>query len=124
MVIEKRSRPTTLSRHSQPFIVPRRQAILTFPDGHDYEGAEIHARLDVDVRTFFELQNIGEDSTAGETKTAFERFGSEIVKSWNLCDDDGENISPDAEGFLSLPPAVCIAIIGAWAEAAGTSGED
>jgi len=109
---------------TKPFIVPRRQAVLTFPEGHDYEGAEINARLDVDVRTFLELQNISDDSSASDTRLAFERFGNEIVMSWNLCDDYGDEITPDAEGFLSLPPAVCVAIIGAWATEAGTAGKD
>jgi hypothetical protein len=50
-------------------------------------------------------------------------FGDQILDSWNLQDEDGTVLSADAEGFLSLPPALGTAILGAWSEAATTAGE-
>ena len=57
------------------------------------------------------------------TGAAFSMFGDQILDSWNLQDEDGTVLTADAEGFLSLPPALGTAILGAWSEAATTPGE-
>ena len=50
-------------------------------------------------------------------------FGDEILEKWNIQDEDGSVLSADSVGFLTLPPALGTAILGAWADAASTSGE-
>ena len=49
-------------------------------------------------------------------------FGDTVLTSWNI-EEDGELIPATGEGFMTLPPAFCMAIIGAWAERATTSGK-
>jgi len=107
-----------------PFIVQRRDCVLSFPEGHSFEGAEIRAKLDVDIRTFLELQKMGEDSVSPEsTRSGFHRFGEDIIQEWNLHDEDAKPIPATGEGFLSLPPNICTAIIASWAEEASSAGE-
>ena len=108
---------------SKTFAVPRREAILVFPEDSDYYGAEIRARLDVDVKTFFIFQGMGDDSPPEELTIAFRLFGDVIIKEWNLTDEDEQPTPPTGEGFMTLPPALCIEIIGAWAEQAATAGK-
>jgi len=109
----------------KPFTVQRRRAILEFADP-DYEGIHIEARLDVDLRTFLDLQALASSSenNADSLRAAFQMFGDEVLESWNLQDEDGTVLTPDAVGFLSLPPALGTAILGAWTEAATMTGED
>ena len=108
----------------KPFTIQRRRAILVFKE-EDYEGLHIEARLDVDLRTFLDLQILAGsgDSNATDLREAFTMFGNEILESWNLEDEDGTPLSADAVGFLSLPPYLGTAILTAWSEAASSSGE-
>ena len=77
---------------TRTFKVPRRDAVISFPEGH-------------------------------ETKEMFSKFGDDVITGWNLVDDEGKTIPANAEGFLSLPASICIAIIGAWAESTTTGGK-
>jgi len=108
----------------RPYTVQRRRAILQFADP-DYEGIHIEARLDVDLRTFLDLQALAtaSEDNAANLRAAFQMFGDEVLESWNLQDEDGTVLNPDAAGFLSLPPSLGTAILGAWTEAATTPGE-
>ena len=109
----------------KPYTVQRRRAILKFADP-DYEGIHIEARLDVDLRMFLDLQALASspENNAADLRAAFQMFGDEVLESWNLQDEDGTVLTPDAAGFLSLPPALGTAILGAWTEAATMTGED
>ena len=108
----------------KPFTLERRRAVLVFSQP-EYEGIHIEARLDVDLRTFLELQLLAGagDADAASLKSAFIMFGDEILEKWNIQDEDGSVLSADSVGFLTLPPALGTAILGAWADAASTSGE-
>ena len=108
----------------RPYIIQRRRAILVFAQP-EYEGIHIEARLDVDLRTFLDLQQLAgqSDNNPESLRGAFTMFGDEILDSWNLQDEDGTVLTADAEGFLCLPPALGTAILGAWSEAATTAGE-
>ena len=108
----------------RPYLIQRRRAILIFAQP-EYEGIHIEARLDVDLRTFLDLQMLagGSDNDPEKLRAAFSMFGDQILDSWNLQDEDGTFLTADAAGFLSLPPALGTAILGAWSEAATTAGE-
>ena len=108
----------------KPFTIERRRSILVF-DQAEYEGIHIEARLDVDLRTFLELQMLtgSGDASASDLRDAFTMFGDVILESWNIQDEDGTPLSPDAAGFLTLPPVLSTAILAAWSEAASSSGE-
>ena len=108
----------------KPFTIQRRRAILVFKQ-EEYEGLHIEARLDVDMRTFLDLQILAGsgDANAHGLKEAFTMFGDQILESWNLEDENGDVLSADAAGFLTIPPTLGTAILTAWSEAATTSGE-
>ena len=107
-----------------PYVIQRRRAVLVFAQP-EYEGIHIEARLDVDLRTFLDLQQLAgqSDNNPEGLRAAFTMFGDQILDSWNLQDEDGTVLTADAAGFLSLPPALGTAILGAWSEAATTAGE-
>jgi hypothetical protein len=108
----------------KPFVIQRRRAVLVFAQP-EYEGIHIEARLDVDLRTFLDLQQLAgqSENNPEDLRDAFRMFGDQILDTWNLQDEDGTVLPADAEGFLCLPPALGTAILGAWSEAATTAGE-
>ena len=108
----------------KPYVIQRRRAILSFKEP-GYSGIHIEARLDVDLRTFLDLQRLAgaKDANADDLSAAFSLFGNDILDSWNLLDEDGTVLPADASGFLSLPPALATKVLGAWTDAATTSGE-
>jgi len=106
----------------KPFVIERRRARLEF-EQPEYEGMVVEARLDVDMRTFFELQTLATDSTPGNMEAAFAMFATQILESWNIQDEDGTTIPADADGFMALPPSLGTAILGAWSEAVTSAGE-
>ena len=108
----------------RPYTIQRRRVVLIFSQP-EYEGIRIEARLDVDLRTFLDLQQLAgaSDNNPEDLRAAFTLFGNEILDAWNLQDEDGRVLTADAAGFLSLPPSLGTAILGAWSEAATTAGE-
>jgi hypothetical protein len=107
----------------KPFVIERRRARLEFTQP-EYMGMVVEARLDVDMRTFFELQTLASDDAApGSMVAAFEMFATEILESWNIQDEDGTTLPADAVGFMALPPTLGTAILGAWSEAVTSAGE-
>lgn len=106
----------------KPFVIQRRRAILQFSDP-DYEGLHVETRLDVDLKTFLDLQMLAGNADPEHLRAAFCMFGDEILENWNLEDEDGRVLTANAEGFLALPPSLGTAILGAWTEAATTAGE-
>ena len=79
------------------FQLQRRTALLVF-DG-DYEGLEIRTRLDVPLGLFLEIQTMAE---ANQSKDVLEKFGNEILLSWNL-QEEGNDVPANAEGIMQLP---------------------
>jgi len=109
----------------RPYVIQRRRVILAFEEP-EYAGIHIEARLDIDLKMFLDLQSLAgaSDSDPDDLRAAFSMFGDEILASWNLEDEDGRVLPADADGFLSLPPALATKVLGAWTEAATTPGED
>jgi len=108
----------------KPFRIQRRRAILVFKQP-EYAGLHIEVRLDVDLRTFLDLQELAGsgEAKAADLREAFSMFGDTILDSWNLQDEDGTTLSVDAAGFLTLPPSMGTAILIAWSDAVTKSGE-
>tara|TARA_R100001132_G_C3249745_1_gene77370 strand:+ start:619 stop:972 length:354 start_codon:yes stop_codon:yes gene_type:complete len=111
------------NKKGDSFVLSRRDALLTFPEGHEYQGVEIRAKLDVSLRTFLDLQKIGSDTTPDETAKVFMTFGDVIVQEWNILDEDHSPVPATGQGFLELPPAICTAIIEAWSSQITTAGK-
>ena len=106
------------------FLLERRDMVITFGEAHEYHGAEIKGRLDADVKTFLTLQAINDNSGSAELESAFTMFGDQIIQEWNIENEDGTTVPATGEGFLSLPPAFCLAVITEWANVAGSAGKD
>ena len=106
------------------FLLERRDMVITFSEDHDYHGAEIKGLLDADVKTFLKLQSINDSSGSQELESAFKMFGDTIIQEWNVENSDGSTVPATGEGFLSLPPAFCLAVITEWATVAGSAGKD
>jgi hypothetical protein len=98
------------------WIVPQRE--LTIDLTGDFAGAQVVCKLDVSIQTFLDLQQM---STSEESIIkSYNKFGEEILLSWNFTNSDGTDLPATGEGMLELPPAVAIGILGAWTrEASG-----
>ena len=92
------------------FQLQRRTALLVF-DG-DYEGLEIRTRLDVPLGLFLEIQTMAE---ANLSKDVLEKFGNEILLSWNL-QEEGNDVPANAEGIMQLPLELSTLLIEKWTE--------
>ena len=103
-----------MSKKNGRFSVPRKTCVLVLTG--DYEGAEARCRLDVGMKTYFIIAGIDTDDKA-QIIAACRLFGDEILIEWNLKEDGGEDIPATADGFMSLPPDLCLAMIQAWSAA-------
>ena len=112
-----------VAKATAPFVLERREATLQFPEDSDYHGLEIRAKLDIDINTFLQFQKLGDSPGAEESRSLFEKFGGDIILEWNLHDEDAKPVPATADGFMTLPPNICIAMITAWAENVGSVGE-
>ena len=92
------------------FQLQRRTALLVF-DG-DYEGLEIRTRLDVPLGLFLDIQTMAE---ANQSKDVLEKFGNEILLSWNL-QEEGNDVPANAEGIMQLPLELSTLLIEKWTE--------
>jgi hypothetical protein len=106
-----------------PFVLQRREANLQFPESSEYHGLDVRVKLDVPLSLFLEFQKIGQEATSEEMAYQFKRFGDDILQDWNMVDEDMEMVPASGEGFMTLPPNICIAIVTAWAENVSQVGE-
>lgn len=93
--------------------IVRRTAPIVF-EGTAWDGTEMTCLLDVPMRVFFEFQRL---SLAEDAESAYRKFGDEVLKGWNLEEDDGSPMPADGEHMLSLPPALSRMVISSWMEA-------
>ena len=107
----------------KPFILERRTALLVFED-EQYEGLEIRTKLDVDLKTYLELQALTTSTDPNDLTRAFKMFGDLVLISWNVQDEDGNAIKASADGFLTIPPAFAINIVTSWSSATGAVGKE
>jgi hypothetical protein len=97
--------------------IPNRKLVIELAD---YEGAEVTCKLDVKMKTFFDLQDLTSDNAS--IISAYTTFGNEILESWNFENESGESIPADATGMLDIPPAIAIALMNAWTEQVSSGG--
>lgn len=95
------------------FKVPRRQARVTFEEGHDYHGAEVVLNLDLPTAAIFELQRL--QATDGDA--AVRMFADDALVSWNVEDEAGP-VPASYEGAKTQPSAFILALMQKWMEAA------
>jgi hypothetical protein len=95
---------------------------LAFPDP-GLNVMKVKAQADVPLSVFFDIQVLMASEAPADIRDACLLFGNTILKSWDVQDDEGDVPSSGA-GFLRLPMNLAIAIMAAWTEAVGSSGED
>jgi len=90
------------------FELTRRTAKLVFEG--EYEGLVAYAKLDVPLGLFLEIQTMVD---AENHAAIYEKFGQEILISWNM-QEDGKDIPPTGDGILQLPLNISTALIEQW----------
>ena len=93
---------------NEKFQLIRKNAKLVFEG--EYEGLVAYAKLDVPLGLFLEIQTMVD---ADKTVEVFEKFGNEILLSWNM-QEDGEVIPPTGDGIMQLPINVSTSLIEEW----------
>ena len=97
--------------------------MLVFED-EQYEGLEIRTKLDVDLKTYLELQTLTASTDPNDLTRAFKMFGDNVLISWNVQDEDGNDVKASADGFMTIPPAFAINIVTSWSSATGAVGKE
>ena len=95
------------------FKIPEKTALVRF-EGTDYDGAEIHLRLNVSLARYLELREM---SDAGDQAGMAKLFGEQMLESWNLESADGEPLPATGDGMMDLPMEFATLIITQWVDA-------
>ena len=90
--------------------VPQRELHINLEG--DFGGAELVCKLDVSIGTFVELQKLSAQENT--IINSYEKFGEEILISWNFLDGNGKALPPNGKGMLALSPGLAIGILSAW----------
>ena len=90
----------------------------TLPLSGDLEGAEVEYSKRVPVEFLLQMEGLT-TATVGDLSTEDQRdivrsFGDIVLVSWNLADEEGNDIPADADGVLSLDSEVFNAVVDAW----------
>ena len=96
---------------------------LEFPDNPDLNVIDAEVSLDVPLSTFFDIQVLVASEKPENVRDACLLFGQEILKVWDLQDNDGKDIPATGAGFLSLPMSLATEIMTSWTTQVGSSGK-
>ena len=81
--------------------------------GGDYEGAVVKLRLNVPLRTMFDIQLLG---VAGKDAEVMQQLGTEVLSEWNIR-KDGKELPATAEGLFEMPPDFGMLLLAQWTKA-------
>jgi hypothetical protein len=94
----------------------KRVANISF-EGTDYDGLEVRCSLDLPLKTVLEIQKLQGSDNQTESIEANTIWCDKILESWNLTDDEGNDIPANSEGALAVAPArLLAALITKWSE--------
>ena len=94
----------------------KRVANISF-EGTDFDGLEVRCSLDLPFKTVMEMQKLTASDDHAESIEANTIWCDTILESWNLTDDEGNNIPANSEGALAVAPArLLAALISKWSE--------
>lgn len=96
------------------FRLQPRTALLQF-EGH-YEGAEIRVRLNVPLETWFRVQAFLEEAKTDAEKAI--GLLAELLVSWNLQDEQGNDLPANREGIGQMYPDLLLLTLVQWYQAA------
>ena len=94
---------------------------LTF-ENPELDEMFVEVKSDVSLKTFFDLQLMMGTQDPQKMMEACILFGDMVLHGWSVT-RDGENISADGDGFMSLPMTLAMEIIKAWTDTVATAGE-
>ena len=97
----------------KPFKIPRRTALLEL-DIPGWEEATIRCAFDIPMGMFFEFERLTDTEDMSKLETAVRRFADDMIIDWNLTDEAGNELTPDAEGIMHIPLAIAAAMLRAW----------
>tara|TARA_Y100001951_G_C11297545_1_gene276732 strand:- start:3651 stop:4049 length:399 start_codon:yes stop_codon:yes gene_type:complete len=93
-----------------------RVANISF-EGTDFDGLEIKARLDLPMKIVLEIQRLVASEKTEDSIKANTIWCDKVLESWNLTDDEGNEIPANSENALAVAPARMIAaVISKWAD--------
>lgn len=100
---------------------PNRHVYVLEFDDPQYEGLEVRA-VSADLGTFLDLTalaEIGDDPSPADIGRVGELLSgfAKVLRSWNVLDDQGNDVPPSVDGLKSLEFGFCFAIIAAWIKA-------
>ena len=94
----------------------KRVANISF-EGTDYDGLEVRCSLDLPFRTVLEIQKLSASDKDTESVKANTIWCDEVLESWNLTDDEGNDIPATSETALAVVPARLVsALISKWSQ--------
>ena len=94
----------------------KRVANISF-EGTDYDGLEVRCSLDLPLRTVLEIQKLTASDSDAESIEANTIWCDKILESWNLTDDEGNDIPANSDSALAVAPArLLAALISKWSE--------
>ncbi len=92
---------------------------LVWPDGHTLHGLEIRMRgmslAELDTLSAFEAQGkeVSTGSRVAEMRAMAQLFSSRLI-SWNLQDENGQDVGTSIDDILKADLGVVMSAIGAW----------
>ena len=94
----------------------KRVANISF-EGTDYDGLEVRCNLDLPRKTALEIQKLTASEKESESIKANTIWCDRILESWNLTDDEGNDIPANSDSALAVVPARLLsALISKWSE--------
>jgi len=98
------------------FKVEKRIGRMTF-EGTSYDGLEVVTNLDISFKLLMEIQRLASSEDNKKILEANNLWCTEVLRSWNLTDENDKDIPATMEGALEEVPAQLLAvIISKWAE--------
>jgi hypothetical protein len=96
---------------------------LEFPENPDLNRIDVEVSVDVPLSTFFDIQVMVSSDKPESIRDACLLFGQEILRSWDIQDNDGIDIAPTGSGFMSLPMTIATEIMTSWTTQVASSGK-
>ena len=94
----------------------KRVANISF-EGTDFDGLEVRCNLDLPLKTVLEIQKLMDSDDQAESIQANTIWCDKILESWNLTDDEGNDIPANSDSALAVAPArLLAALISKWSE--------
>jgi len=94
----------------------KRFANISF-EGTDFDGLEVRCSLDLPFRTALEIQKLAASDDDADTVKSNTIWCDQVLESWNLTDDEGNDIPANSESALAVAPTRLLsALVSKWSQ--------